>query len=905
MFDPIITSHPVTGAQRRVTTELLGETYLVARHAPADLAALMADQDAPWAESLANAPRETVDAVGAGLRDLMLATGRLDPDEVDPSRLPAGSRLRQHVQALLALWRRMGDGLPRDLQVMRHVLHSDGSDAIEQLPIVETGDAVFASRAEAELRAVLLRHHGPADEAATALWRARRDRVQRGGAPGTSLAHAQRALATPATTPMPLDDTLAFWGLRDLAQEAEVAAAMAQRLIDGGAAAQGIALLVPDDAACHRHLDTAFAAAGVPLSGLPRTPALRDVATETLPHFLLALNAPAPAMVLASLYVSPLMPWPAATGAALARAAMQGRFDPGEAKALEGRSQRLFKTLREARPGDGAAVSALLDRLAQGLNEADEWQDQAASLRARLPGLKALLAAGAPPDWDRLLDSLTPATPRPEPGERFVEGVSVFAETAAPWRPAEHLIVLGAATGRYPRASSASPLFVDSELDQLAALTGLRLPGRSRQIARGLELFRRQFLAARKSCTFLVPLRGLDGRRQAGATVLGLVARTIRDPAQPGNRPVEDPETMVRELRATPRDDWPCAARPLKPLANGAHMRLPADGCIRLGRDLFMLRRDSGGHARRQSPSRLEKLLISPLAWTLAEAGAQEVIWAPETLGPALAGTLAHDVLEHLFVKNRPLPAQAEIERNVGRLLTRAIRSFAPFLLAPIWQVERQGLKRDILRDAVKWRAFLDSIGAQVLENELDIRGDALGLNLCGRADCLVRLPDGRLLIVDHKKAGTAKRRERMQAGWDLQLGLYRAMLQRPDLDDGVLKEVLADRPEIGVAYHLINDSGVLVHGIALEAEGAAPLDNDISAEAIDLLRTRIAQVGAGNVVVNSPGDVELFEKKAKMKPYALEESTLVAAAMAARGMQERGQGGAPDGAPDGGHGDG
>ena len=71
--------------------------------------------------------------------------------------------------------------------------------------------------------------------------------------------------------PRPRDGSLAFWGVRDAAEEAELAAAIAQRKLDAGSAPADIALLVPDEIAYHRHLRRAFAEAGIRLSGLALT----------------------------------------------------------------------------------------------------------------------------------------------------------------------------------------------------------------------------------------------------------------------------------------------------------------------------------------------------------------------------------------------------------------------------------------------------------------------------------------------------------------------------------------------------------------------------------------------------------------------------------------------------------
>ena len=50
------------------------------------------------------------------------------------------------------------------------------------------------------------------------------------------------------------------------------------------------------------------------------------------------------------------------------------------------------------------------------------------------------------------------------------------------------------------------------------------------------------------------------------------------------------------------------------------------------GRDLLRIRRDGEGQVRPQSPSRLETLLVSPLAWLLEELSTKPVDWQPEAL---------------------------------------------------------------------------------------------------------------------------------------------------------------------------------------------------------------------------------------------------------------------------------
>ena len=230
-----------------------------------------------------------------------------------------------------------------------------------------------------------------------------------------------------------------------------------------------------------------------------------------------------------------------------------------------------------------------------------------------------------------------------------------------------------------------------------------------------------------------------------------------------------------------------------------------------------------------------------------------------------------------MFPKALPLPDHDQIEAEVPKLLSSAVQKYAPFLQRSIWAVEREGLLRDIRAAAHVWRDTLESLGARVIENEIGLQGEALGILLSGRADCLLQLEDGSLLVVDHKKSGTPKRRARLEAGWDLQLGLYREMLKRPEKTGEVLEAALAGSPKIGVAYHLINDQGVLLQGLEPPDGVVTVLEGEISLQAMDLLISRLAEVGSGQIRLNSADDRKFFEKSAKLAPYALDASPLVA----------------------------
>ncbi len=413
MLEPLLTCHALSGAVRPVTPGLLGEIYLAPRTDAWPLAARVADGPAPWTASFAVAPTETALAVERALRALISATASLTPGEVDLARLPQ-SRARTHLEALQRLWLSLDGALPADLAALAHVLSSDAADALEPLALLDLPADPFASAAETALRARLTAHHGLAPEAASKAWTRRRAALSGGGRPGGSLAHLQASLLAGQVAPLANDGSLAFFGLRDLAQEADFAAALSQALLDDGRADDPaeIGLLVPDEPGYMQHLPRAFDSVGIPLSGAAQENPRRDVAGETLLHTLLALRTPAPSMALASLYLSPLMPWPTDTGQLLAREVMQRRFVPRITKSFTGPAATLFRSLR-----DGARTNRQLrqrlDTLSACLTEDAPWSDQVRALRRRIAALQARLAAtpAEEPAWDDLLRFAVPIHP--------------------------------------------------------------------------------------------------------------------------------------------------------------------------------------------------------------------------------------------------------------------------------------------------------------------------------------------------------------------------------------------------------------------------------------------------------------------------------------------------------------
>ncbi len=839
MHYPFLVADPFSGLQYRLTDARLVELSL------APLAsewwpgrAIAEGAEAVWAESFANAPSETISAVSAALEDLVLATPDLRVPKADA--LP-DSRAKRHLGALIGLWARMGEALPPGLAPARHVLDLPRGCFLDPLPVVEVSLDPLAPAAMQALFARLRDEFGTVSAPA----------APRAAPDGSRLHALQDGITRPTLITGAPDSSLAFFGLRDPAACAEFAAARARVLIESGVPAREIAVLLAVEP---RPLAHAFAAQGVPLSGLPGSLPERDLVGEAALHLLLAKRPPTPAMVLASLALSPLMPWAAQTGRDLAESLMSGDFR-GEMLSPTPAHKELWDDIR-ASAGSLAQLRFLIDKICERLLEGE-------ALRARL-----LLPLGdGSPDWEAILRSVQVAQPTVADPLRNLEGVSLWSAQESPWRPCRHLIVTDFSEGLYPTRPRANPLFLDSEIAAIRAATGLQLRGRAEGLARGLSLFDQQLQAVSESVTFLVPWRDLAGTRLAPSAGLSLVARAIDG--------IKDAADLIADLSSLPPAAWPVAHHHLPPLPE---LHPIPEALAFPGLDLLALRREHDGTAKPQSPSRLETLLVSPVAWLLGEIGAEDMSWSAEELDVMAKGNIAHDVFEHVFPPGDLLAPEA-LSIAVSDAYDRALIRHAGFLRSPSWEMERKGLEREIQQAAQRWREHLLALGASIIGNEIWLAGEAHGIRLHGKADAILELPGGALLVVDHKKSGTAGRRKWMEAGWDLQAGLYRDMIARPIRREGDGMDPLIGR-RVGIGYHLMNDGGLLTSGLApAEGSPARDMGEAVNAGALARLTERLAEVGAGRVVLNTTADADFFKKEAGFTPYALTEGSALVTA--------------------------
>jgi hypothetical protein len=828
--------------------------------------------DAFWSESLKADPDGSVAILSRELRRFLAALGPgRDLAPVGKSRL--SDRGKRHLADLSRLHETMGRVLPDDLATIRSLLAADGTDANRivkvyrkigfpslspwQEALLGKLDADATEAGDPELEPILAGSliPGPAGKAKSAL------------------RHLQENLFRPGPSKVALDDSVTCLGVRDSLEAAEIAAGMIQKALDDDSRLETseIGLLLPGDGSCEDAVREVFSRAGLPVSGLEGIPRFRNLGGEAVFLFLVTRRRPAPAMALAALYSSPLMPWDAAIGNRLAMRIMGGKFRPEAAAEMSAGERRMMDLLREEHdtPRSLAEALKIFGSLLTGSGPMTRHAEEA---RAALVSLGEAIwrIKGKDVPWEELT-SLVPQDLVPS-GAGLVltrEGVALFLEGEEPWRPVRILFVLGFSGGRYPAGPDRSPVFDSPDMATLKTDHGYALETPEEGMARRRSLFLRQLGVVGDRVVFLVPLRDAMGEDLAPSGTTTFMSRLYK-----GIQAPEDLLLILERESDRSRVNGLAVAPPADPvLTEILEVRDPD-----LKIDLLV---DGSGKSRPLSASSLDTLMVSPLAWFLQREAIVPLRWAPEELDPMTKGTLAHEVFENLFRAGTPLPTAVKIKSAAGKLLNEAMLHLAPFLTGTEWYVERRNLLNDVETAALRWRELLDRSGANILGVETSLTGEFEGVPIRGRADLLLSLPSGHIFVVDYKKSTSRSRRMCMEEGYDLQTSLYRQMLRFGKVADGggeALARALKEAREIGVLYYMMDDQRALTDTsgwIPSSVSGVQELGSEISVNGEVLVRERIRALRSGKIPLNREDDAETFEKVG-VKTYALEDSPLI-----------------------------
>lgn len=831
--------------------------------------------DAFWAESFRVAPAETAATVERALLDVLSATDparAFSADGVD--RL--AERPRRHILDLSRLVRALSGRLPPELESIRALLAADVAQALRPIRVISIAGVPALSRWQSALVEKLNRDAGAPNSSDAELADLLSAVLVPTGrrAPG-ALGVLQARLFEPAAEKAVLDDTVQWVGVRDFLQEADVAAGMVQRMLEEEASLTPaeIGLLVPDRFEYALAVEDAFRLGGFALAGLPVERWRRDLGREAVFHFLYCRQKPSPAMALAVVLSSPLMPWSREDGALLAQAVVGGAYELRPPATASDEARAMLDLLREGDSEPDTLVAAL-GRFGALLDGGEEFAEHVLVARAAIESLQAKLVDARQLEWTTLRRAVLPRLVTSGAATEFTrEGVTVWRESQEPWRAVKRLIVLGFSQGHFPVPLASNPVFSAQDLASLREAMAWPVVLPAEELTRRRARFRRQLAAVTGEVTFLVPRRNFAGEPQGSSESLVFMHQLFDGPAEA--------EELVLELDAA-ADRSQVRHLALATAGQAAPERVIEVADLEFGRDLLMLRKDREGRPKPESPSSLERLMVSGLAWLLNGLGAEPLEWAPEKADPLKLGSLAHEVFEGLFAQGRPLPAREEIPARVETLVEEALTRLAPFLRGPQWRVERRNFTALTTKAALAWRHAIEQLGAQVLAEEEWLEGEWSGIRIHGQTDLILGLPGQRLLVVDYKRSKSTKRRRQMEKGFDSQASLYRAMIETGGPKNPKATELAArlkSAVETGVVYYLLNDQTVLSDASFPETAavpGWRAFENDIASAALGRIATRIGEVRTGVLRLNRMGDRDYFRNKAGVTPYALDKSPLI-----------------------------
>lgn len=805
--------------------------------------------DGFWRKSFEVDPSGTTAAVASALNEA-IRNGGIHGAWTDPS---LANRTNDTLDDLKCLWDQTGNLLPSELALIKKV-RANAERSTTKFAIHLLKGWPRLDRHQTGLLTLLSEHGEKPDEALMGILRevAVLSDLSENAPDPQKLA---RLCFSGQKGELQSGDQIGFLLARDPMEEVECAAGMVQSLTHEGTAPEEIGILVPDDPYCELHLAETLSMIGIPAAGLTEQVPLRDLGGEIVRSLILLARGPVPKMALASLFASPIAPWDMSFGVQMASNVMAGRFD---LKPPHGMSKEHEKHLAAIRRLRGGKIS-IVDAIEVFAKNSDD-PVHVSRLRSLAKLMAEQVMAGEEPDFDRLLELVGHVTATADQAATYPQnGVRIFHEGREPWTEVKHLFVLGFNGGHYPSLPSTSPVFHDMEKQAINEHLGWDLPTAETVQSIRRSRFQRQIASATGTIKFMASARTIGGSLIQPAETATFMAGLLGQESEDLFVPVH------RDDKWLPRADEAVPAPPRQPT--------PSD--LALDRDLLVLRTDDGGEPLPESPSSLETLLVSPLAWLLGRIDAQPDPWSADTMDVLLQGNIAHGVFERLFTVEGDLIEKDAVEDAVDRTLAEVIRQQAPLLSTAQWKVERNSLRSTLIQAVANWRDVLETLNARVVGVEARLKGEFSGIPIKGFCDEIVKLPGGKLVVVDFKKSSSGKRRDRMDLGYDCQVSLYEKMIAENRSDFGL--EGAPDNP--GIVYYTLNDQRVLADdrtGLTSRVPGLVVISNDVSVNALHEIEDQLDKLRQGIVEMNSVDDAKRLDKEKALPDYALVSSPLV-----------------------------
>ncbi len=647
-------------------------------------------------------------------------------------------------------------------------------------------------------------------------------------------------------------DAIQWLTCRDAAEEAEATAVLVQQAINSGT----IAIAVPRGTEHGQWLGHYLQQAGIAVSNLRPAANQFDWQTALLQNLLAHRADPQVRMAMQSVLINPLMPWPAATGYRLAKKYANYEALNNEPESRQGFIDLLLQDPEKIETADG--LISWLNTISDGLNYRGVIGLGKKRFKQLLQQTERLLALYSQPSFSEQLQRVLPhlnVGSMTLNGERtrYLNAVLVVEEGEPLPVNVQQLYVLGFNNGHYQYQPAYTGALSRQQWDDLA----LPIPTQAAEQQRWQQGFRQLLSRATNKLVFLRALADAEGKRLDPSDTLIDMALCYC----PADKLA--PESLEQPL-ANRADIW----ADIKPTRSATPQ---LSNTLELGQPLLGQFKTLEDKQRPESPSSLEKMMLSPLAWLLSRLRIEPEQWEVATQSPALAGIIAHQVFETYH----PHQHDEWSEKVVESWFEQAVTQHAPFLHSDQCSTEKQQLRNSVIKALAALHEWRQQEGWEIIASEQSLNGtisDFDRIDVAGNADAILKNSAGDVLILDYKNSKHTKRLTQLQKGYELQTRLYRELYgQQPDAAGGMVDSAYyALKDQTLVAAKAVNRSTKLntVH------PGDISLA-DQSALAEQRLKDVLHQLQNGTIELNKVGDAGDWKKKG-LSVYTLKDNRLV-----------------------------
>ncbi|ART82294.1 hypothetical protein CBP31_06365 [Oceanisphaera profunda] len=649
-------------------------------------------------------------------------------------------------------------------------------------------------------------------------------------------------------------DSIQWFTCRDAAEEAEATAVMVQQAINSGTATDQIAVVVPRGTDHSQWLGHYLQRAGITASNLRPAANQIDWQTALLQNLLAHRACPDVRMAMQCVFINPLMPWSAVTGYRLAK-----KYAGYEVLEQEPESRQAFINLLLQQPDETAAdLMQWLQSISGQLNHRGviglgkkRLQQLLEQTRRLLDVYKDLSFADQLQNLLRHLSVGSIALNGERP--RYLNSVLVLEEGEPLPITVQRLYVLGFNNGHYQYLPAYTGALNRQQWDDL---TLAHLPTQGAEQLRWQQGFRHLLSSVSINLVFMRSMADADGNRlEASETLIDMALCYC-----PADKLT--PESLEQPL-AEAADIW----HAIKP-SRSAELQL--SDTLHLGHSLLGMFQHRDGSERSESPSSLEKMMLSPLAWLFNRLHIEPEQWEAAGQSPKLAGIIAHQVFEDY----RQHQHEAWNETKAAQWFEKAISQHAPFLHGPQFALPKQQLRNDVLKALQALQQWLQHEGWEITATEQELSGTIQKLSnisVKGKADAVLNNEKGDVLILDYKNSKYKNRLKQLTEGYELQTRLYRELYQHQQQAGGMIHS----------AYYTLKDQ-TLVAGVAINrcelVNTINPGDMGLaeqSEKAEERLQSVLQQLQNGIIVLNKATDKRAWEKRG-LSTYTLKDNRLV-----------------------------